>query len=226
MIKYAKLDLKVDIKCLQNETEKIINDSVWYPHFNYSHYKGNWEVLALRSPGGMENQIIPDLMNETGFANTSLMGRFSSVQKLIENLDCPVLSVRLLNLKTGAEIKPHRDQCLCFEKGEVRIHIPVFTNPFVQFFIEDECIEMKEGETWYINANGVHNVSNFGSTDRIHLVIDCKVNEWLKNIFEKSEKVMINEKQNNEEIEKIIKELRLQNTETSNKLADDLSKNI
>ena len=226
MIKYAKIDVKVDLKSLQREAENIISDSGWLPHFNYSHYNGNWEVLALRSPGGLANHIIPDLRNEPGFANTALMEQFSSVQNLIERLDCPVMSVRLLNLRAGAEIKPHRDQGLCFEQGEARIHFPVFTNSLVKFFVDSECIGMKEGEAWYINANRMHYVSNFGSTDRIHLVIDCKVNEWLKNIFEKSEKVMIIEKQNTEEIQKIINELRLQNTETSNKLADDLYKSI
>ena len=225
MIKYAKLNFKVDIEDLKHETESVVNDRVWFPHFNSSHYTGSWEVMPLRSPGGIQDQIIPDLMNESGFTDTALMDQFPSVKKIIGHLDCPIMSVRLLNLKAGAEIKPHRDQGLCFEQGEARIHCPVFTNPDVKFFIDSERIDMKEGEIWYINANRVHHVSNFSSTDRIHLVIDCKVNDWLTNVFDKSEKALIFEKQNND-LQKIINELRLQNTETSNKLADDLSVTI
>ena len=132
------------------------------------------------------------------------------------------MSVRLLNLKSGAMIKSHRDLNLCFEKGEARIHIPVFTNPQVEFFIEEERINMKESESWYINANNFHRVSNLGLTDRIHLVFDCIVNDWLKNIFNQGEKVYSEEKPVEGEMQKIINELRLQNTSVSNRLADEL----
>ena len=99
----------------------------------------------------------------------------------------------------------------------------------------DERVRMEEGDCWYINANRMHRVSNFGKTDRIHLVIDCVVNEWLKNIFLTGETVIANEKDNDDivktnnqlqpdDIFKIVHELRLQNTETSNRLADDLLK--
>jgi hypothetical protein len=38
---------------------------------------------------------------------------------------------------------------------------------------------MKEGECWYLNFNLPHRVKNSGTADRIHLVIDCVVNDWL-----------------------------------------------
>jgi len=57
-------------------------------------------------------------------------------------------------------------------------------------------------------------------------VIDCTVNEWLKNIFNEAEKVMIEEQVNVDEIQKVIRELRLQNTAMSNKLADQLAEKI
>ena len=85
---------------------------------------------------------------------------------------------------------------------------------------------MKEGECWYINANLRHSVANHGGTDRIHLVIDCTVNGWLTNIFNEAEKVMIEEEVNVDEIQKVIRELRLQNTAMSNKLAEQLAEKI
>ena len=42
---------------------------------------------------------------------------------------------------------------------------------------------MKEGECWYLNLSLKHRVNNFGDTSRIHLVIDCKVNDWIKNLL-------------------------------------------
>jgi mannose-6-phosphate isomerase-like protein (cupin superfamily) len=226
MIKYAKLNFQLDTKALQSETTNMTAATEWSPHLNQNHYSGNWDVLALRSPGGSTKSIAADLMNEKTYSDTLLMEQFPSVQMFLSNLECPVMSVRLLNLKAGAIIKSHRDHDLCFEKGEARIHVPVFTNPQVEFFIAEERLEMKEGESWYINANCMHHVTNFGSTDRIHLVFDCGVNDWLKNIFEQGEKVFVEEKQNSDEMRKIINELRLLNTDVSNRLADELLQNI
>jgi quercetin dioxygenase-like cupin family protein len=39
---------------------------------------------------------------------------------------------------------------------------------------------MQEGELWYINADQVHWVENKGAEARINLVLDCVVNEQLK----------------------------------------------
>jgi len=62
----------------------------------------------------------------------------------------------------------------------VRIHVPVITNPGVQFYLENRRIIMQEGECWYLDLNLSHRVQNLGSTDRVHLVIDCQINDWLR----------------------------------------------
>ena len=38
---------------------------------------------------------------------------------------------------------------------------------------------MGEGEAWYLNLNLRHSVVNSGPTPRVHLVIDCVVDDWL-----------------------------------------------
>ena len=42
---------------------------------------------------------------------------------------------------------------------------------------------MKEGECWYLDLSLPHWVENHGKTDRIHLVIDCLVNDWLRELI-------------------------------------------
>jgi len=37
---------------------------------------------------------------------------------------------------------------------------------------------MKKGECWVLDPNYPHTVDNTGQEDRIHLMIDCKLNEW------------------------------------------------
>ncbi|HYC30475.1 MAG TPA: aspartyl/asparaginyl beta-hydroxylase domain-containing protein, partial [Chitinophagaceae bacterium] len=154
--------------------------------------------------------------------DTPLMAQCPAVKELLDNMHCEILSVRFLNLKAGAHIKPHQDHELAFENGEARLHFPVFTNEQVEFFIEDERVRMNEGECWYINANLTHRVANKGTADRIHLVIDCKVNNWLKKVFELGHKTFA--VVNKEQIRQVIAELRSQQTEIGDKLALELER--
>ncbi|NHA07183.1 aspartyl/asparaginyl beta-hydroxylase domain-containing protein [Mucilaginibacter sp. HC2] len=220
IIRYARLSLLFDPKVMQ--AELALPGDQWQAHFNTSYYQGSWTVLALRSPGGNHTNITPDLMADTNFRDTSFMQHFPSVSRLISDLHCPVMAVRFLKLEAGAVIRQHRDNELAFEKGEARLHFPVITNPQVMFYIEDERVLLQEGESWYINANLPHRVSNEGAIDRIHLVIDCKVNDWLAGIINGSDKISFREEHKKNELPQIIRELRLQNTAVSNKLAAEL----
>ena len=199
--------------------------STWHPHFNTLHYQGEWTVLPLRTPGGKDS-IVPDLMGEQGYAETPHMESFPSVRELIRSLGCPVQSVRFLNLKAGANIKPHRDHELAFEKGEARLHFPVVTNPQVEFYIENMRVDMLSGTCWYINANLVHRVANRGTTDRIHLVVDCVVNDWLHDLFTRADKQTMAAHADTMRQKQIIAELRRQQTPEANRIADELEQQL
>ncbi|NOW95614.1 aspartyl/asparaginyl beta-hydroxylase domain-containing protein [Mucilaginibacter sp. SG564] len=224
IIRYARLSLPFDLKAMQAEIAQLGHQ--WQAHFNTSYYEGSWTALALRSPGGSHTNITPDLMTDADFRDTPLMPHFPSVSKLISTLDCPVMAVRFLKLEAGAVIKQHRDNELAFEKGEARLHFPVITNPQVLFYIEDERVPLQEGEAWYINANLPHRVSNEGQTDRIHLVVDCTVNDWLSRVVDGSDKISCKEEHTRDDLPRIISELRLQNTAASHKLAVELEQQL
>lgn len=220
MIRCARLHIPVDIASMQAEVHNL--SAPWNLHFNTKHYEGEWTVLPLRVPGGRSECILPDSIQDEAFMDTEQMAHCPSVQRLMSLLQCPIMSVRLLKLKSGALIKPHRDHELSFEKGEARLHFPVFTNDDVEFYIENELLRMREGECWYINANLQHSVANNGSTDRIHLVIDCRVNEWLTDVFGKGEKSYVPRSQQRTQTLQVIESLRMLGTEMGEKLAKEL----
>lgn len=155
----------------------------WVDHFNQSIYEGEWSGVALRSVGGRPMQLYPDPTATDDFADTELLLRCPYYQRVLSTFQCPLTSVRLLRLKAGSSIREHRDYRLGYEDGEVRLHIPVITNGDVAFFLQGERVWMAEGECWYLDVNLPHRVDNRSATDRIHLVIDCVVNEWLANFF-------------------------------------------
>lgn len=226
MICYAKLDLPVAIKDVQAEVKKVLANGKWMQHYNRLHYDGEWNVLPLRAPKGDASKPFAELMNDASFENTELLSVLPSIRKILDGLLCEKLSARLLNLRAGAVIKQHRDAELAFENGEARLHIPVVTNTKVEFFVENDLVTMKEGECWYINANLPHRVTNKGDQDRIHLVIDCKVNEWLNKVFEGSEKKCKAETIDKELQMLIIRNLRMHQSATSSALADKLEREM
>jgi hypothetical protein len=221
MVRYAKLLLPFDVNAIKNDLLSAGDN--WQPHLNQYDYTGSWTVISLRSPGGDHKNIVPDLMGKhSEYKDNIYMDSFPSVKKLLATLRCPIMSARFLNLQAGAVIKEHKDNELAFEMGEARLHFPIITNPDVEFYCEKERIFLEEGECWYLNANLPHRVSNNSKKDRIHLVIDCKVNDWLKDLINSSDHMAIKEEEIDDNFLNMIKQLRYQNTGASNKLADDM----
>jgi len=81
-------------------------------------------------------------------------------------------SVRFLRLAVGSVIHEHRDPGLRVEDGVFRLHIPVRTNPDVDFRVDGQQVTMAEGECWYMNFDLPHALANRGTSDRVHLVVD------------------------------------------------------
>jgi hypothetical protein len=179
MLASFRLSLSFDPARLQADLDGIVAGE-FVPHFNTAYYKGDWSAVPLRSVGGRIDQIYPDPTKKTEFADTPLLGRCPYIREVLATITCPQQSVRFLRLKAGSIIKEHRDYELGFEDGEVRLHIPVRTNPEVFFKLDGQRVIMGEGECWYNNLSLPHSVENRGTTDRVHLVIDCVVNDWLR----------------------------------------------
>lgn len=155
----------------------------WIPHQQRGHYDGEWSGVALRAPVSETGNITADSLNGQGFADTPLLARCPYFQDVLGAFRCPLRSVRLLRLHAGSTIAEHIDRALEFEDGEVRIHIPIVTSEAVRFYLDGVRLAMAPGECWYTNVNLPHSVENGGATDRIHLVLDCTVDDWLRELF-------------------------------------------
>jgi hypothetical protein len=182
MLKSYKLPMSFDPDRLKADLGRF-EPAEWIPHFNTRYYEGDWSGIALRAVGGRAGQLYPDPTATDDFADTPLLERCPYLQEVLAAFRCPLTSVRLLRLSAGSSIREHRDYKLGFEDGEMRIHVPVETNLNVSFFLAGERVAMEEGEAWYLDLNLPHRVENHSETDRIHLVIDCVVNDWVRELF-------------------------------------------
>ncbi|SDH59275.1 Aspartyl/Asparaginyl beta-hydroxylase [Pedobacter terrae] len=223
MVIYSKVNLAVPTSQIQDQLKQIKSD--WINHFNTAHYQGSWTVFPLRTPGGADS-IIPDLGAADHYQDHPNMLLFPAVKQLINEMRCEIMAVRLLNLAAGAVIKQHCDADLAFEKGEARLHFPLQTNPDVAFYVNNDRVIMNEGECWYINANLPHRVTNFGHSDRIHLVVDCKVNSWLEHFILDSKLIAHapDQKRDPELLKQMIAALKMHQTAHSFKMATEFQK--
>jgi len=182
MISSFKLPFKFDPEALRSDLDQIAADE-WITHFNQNYFEGAWTGVALRAKDGNARQLSSHTIAELSFADTPLLERCPNVRKTLSTFQCTLQSVRFLKLAPGSQIREHRDYDLGFEGGQLRLHIPVVTNPDVQFFLDAHRVDLRPGECWYLDLSLPHWVENRGNTDRIHLVIDCELNEWLRGLL-------------------------------------------
>lgn len=176
-----KLPFQFDSAMLKADLAQIL-PSEWIPHYNQVDYQGGWSLVPLRSVQGSSiNPYVTSLSNIC--QNTAILARCPYFRAIIATFQCDKTSVRLMKLDPGSEIKEHTDSAISYQDQFIRLHIPVITNRKVEFFLNGEQIIMNVGECWYLDVTQPHHVRNRSQTPRIHLVIDCLVNDWLREIF-------------------------------------------
>jgi mannose-6-phosphate isomerase-like protein (cupin superfamily) len=152
----------------------------WVQHFNTGYHDGGWRGIALRAVDGEADKLYSDPLRKTAITDTPILTNCNAIRAALSAFQCPLRSVRLLRLAPGSFIREHRDDDLRIELGEARLHIPLVTHPLVEFYVDGERVIMEEGECWYLDLSRPHRVRNPSPLERIHLVIDCEVNDWLR----------------------------------------------
>jgi hypothetical protein len=164
---------------------EALTTTEWTAHFVSENYEGDWSAIPLRSPAGARHpiqMIYADPM-ATAFADTPYLAACPYFQQVIAAFACEIQCVRLMRLTPGSTIKEHRDHDLDAEHGAVRIHIPILTNPRVVFEVNRIPVQMAPGEAWYLRLADPHRVFNGGDSDRVHLVIDATINDWMNDLL-------------------------------------------
>lgn len=224
---HHKLPFEFDRLSLYGDLEKAQNQ--WIAHFNSSYFRGEWSGIQLREPQKITHGLSPGTGSDNLYQDTEILLSLDYIPYVLNSFKCQKTSVRLLKLTAGSIIKAHKDTDLNFFEGDLRIHIPIITNEKVEFLIDGELVRMAPGECWYADFSKEHSVKNLGETDRIHLVIDLKTNDWLKELFVDEGIIGQNEQAPDpisqfDERQKLemIHSLFSHKTETSNKIAMEM----
>ncbi|MBI3704885.1 MAG: aspartyl/asparaginyl beta-hydroxylase domain-containing protein [Rhizobiales bacterium] len=164
------------------------SQGAWIAHFVTQNYDGDWSVIALRGPAGATHpvQMIYSDPSRSDYEDTPMLAGSPYFRQVLAAFACPLQAVRLMRLAPGSTIKEHHDNDLSFEQGMVRIHIPVVTNTEVDFRLNGTRVAMPAGSCWYLRLSDPHSVANRGVSERVHLVIDAAVNDWVTALFERA----------------------------------------
>lgn len=227
LVRSIKFPITFNIEKLQNDLNKIM-DSDWNDHYNKNDYSGKWTSIALMSKNGKSDAIYATLGSNEKLVPTEILDSCTYFKEIFDTFLFDKTAARLLKLEVGAEVKPHTDNCLGYEDGCFRLHIPIVTNSEVEFILDGERLVMNEGECWYIDANFTHSVANRGHKDRVHLVIDGLRNDWTDAMFYKEAGAESFEKpvpvMSEEQKELMIAELKRMGTATANEIIKSLGK--
>ena len=158
----------------------------WIQHFVRQNYEGDWSVIPLRAPVEATHPVMmiyprPDTEQ---FKDTPFLARAVYIRKILQDFTCELAAVRLMRLTPGSAIKEHCDYNLGVEHDTVRLHLPVTSNPDVDFRLNGTRVLMEPGSLWYLRLSDTHSVTNNGDTDRVHLVIDARPDAWLLAMLE------------------------------------------
>jgi len=180
MVDRVKFPFTFNTRLLQDDLARL-QASDWIDHFVKQNYEGDWSVIPLRGPAGATHPVMMIYSHPTAkeFADTPFLQQSKYFPNVLQSLRCELQAVRLMMLTAGSRIKKHTDLDLAAEQGTARLHIPIQTNDKVYFRLNGSRVVLKEGECWYLRLSDPHSVENRGKTDRIHLVVDVKVNAWL-----------------------------------------------
>jgi hypothetical protein len=153
-----------------NQTCEDLKKYEWTPVWADKRYAGeHWMICPL-----IEN-----------FHKTANFNKFDVCELVEKKMKCQIKNLMFYSMLPGGDIPPHRDMVGNVGLGGLRLHIPIITNSKVNFIVAGRRVIMNTGELWALDTSYKHSVSNFGDQQRIHLVMDVIVNNWILNLLPK-----------------------------------------
>ena len=160
---FLQLPLSFDAQALAQEIEAL-GEVVWRPH--PQGFPGN-SALPLVSVDGD-----PGIDSARGAMRpTPQLLACPYLMQVMHSIGAVWGRSRLMRLSGQAEVMPHVD-INYYWREHMRVHVPIVTQPTVQFHCGDASLNMAAGECWIFDTWRLHRVHNDDHRSRIHLVAD------------------------------------------------------
>ena len=177
----VRLNRSFDISKLQSDLESALEKFKALPQAGPYH-DGSWKGISLRSIDGDHKN--PVAFVEGGlYKDTKVLSFCPYFKEILDSFSFPISTARLLFVPPGKKIGEHVDVGFNWETGIVRLHIPIITHDDVFFYAGGDRLCWKEGEFWFGDFAQPHKLHNKSDIVRVHLVVDCLVNDELLALF-------------------------------------------
>jgi hypothetical protein len=159
----------------QRLTERVmaIDESAWYAdnrrQDDYEVHAETQSIILVFFTGWPEVRVT----HASGWATFGDVA-MPLMEELVGKYYTPggmVLRVMLARLLPNCRIEPHWDKHPSFSIAH-RIHVPLLTNPQVEFIVGTERITTRPHQAFELNNKMSHSVVNHGDTPRVHLIFD------------------------------------------------------
>ncbi len=162
-VPFIQLPLAFDAGALAAEIAPV-DESCWRPHPQA--FPGNSMLPLVAVDGDPANEAFAGPMRATPYLEAC-----PYLMQVIDSLGVTAGRSRLMRLSGHAEVTRHVDQGYYWAE-RVRVHVPIVTQPTVQFECDDAMVNMAAGECWLFDTWRPHRVLNDAVESRIHLVVD------------------------------------------------------
>jgi uncharacterized protein (TIGR03032 family) len=160
---FIKLPLRFEVERLNTEVMRF-HETEWRAH--PQGHPGNSALPLIAAHGDPANDATKGPMRPTAH-----LDRCPYLRQVLAAFDTVLGRTRLMRLDGNAEAVSHTDTNYYWMQ-RVRIHVPILTDPAVQFVCGGRSLHMVAGEAWIFDTWKRHNVLNPNPTQRIHLVVD------------------------------------------------------
>lgn len=147
--------------------ERVVVDQPWNSiNKDFQKYQSTWKAVTFRL-SGRDDQL--------------LMDQYPAMQKVIEYFRCPVRTVAYYRAEPGLRLHAHIDMSGHLGFNRLRFHVPVKTNPRAIMLMggQRRPFHLGEGQLWALDTSHLHAVENNGDSERVHLMIEVEVNDWV-----------------------------------------------
>lgn len=114
--------------------------------------------------------------------DSPLMNKLPKVKEIVLNIMRLVNGSRLgrvvvTRLEPGKKILPHADTRGAYSQYYTRYHLVLQGLPGSLFNCGNETVSMLTGSLWWFDAHAEHSVINNSADDRIHMLIDVRIDQ-------------------------------------------------
>jgi hypothetical protein len=164
----------------QLSSAEVDIESMWrepYPEYGSAGLK----VTTLLNPTGEQENF--DYRDCPAPQVTPLLAKLPAIAKFYEESGFKIMGSRLLRLDPGTFLHEHRDFVYLEQVQRYRLHVPLITNQNAFIVGPGFKVHFERGHMWKLDPKStVHSACNFGDKPRVHLMLDCYVNEPLSKL--------------------------------------------